>query len=198
GNPLQEEWITRHLPDLRVPVSIGVGGLFDHWAGNLVRAPHWIRRAGFEWLQILLQQPRKKWRRYMLGNPKFIARALAAARTERIAPPGAASTGLSRRHGRALAHEEVDAPGVRAGRTRRVRLVAIRHEGRPPRCTRPHLPRHRQGAAQPLRRGLHELRDTSALDCRVGPRALPRELHGVPRGGIGCAAWRAPGDARRR
>src|SRR5262249_1856969 len=35
GNPLQEEWITRHLPDLRVPVSIGVGGLFDHWAGNL-------------------------------------------------------------------------------------------------------------------------------------------------------------------
>ncbi|HKA28914.1 MAG TPA: WecB/TagA/CpsF family glycosyltransferase [Candidatus Binatia bacterium] len=96
GNPLQEEWITRHLPDLRVPVSIGVGGLFDHWAGNLVRAPHWIRRAGFEWLQILLQQPRKKWRRYMLGNPKFIARALAAARTERIAPPVAASTGFSR------------------------------------------------------------------------------------------------------
>jgi N-acetylglucosaminyldiphosphoundecaprenol N-acetyl-beta-D-mannosaminyltransferase len=73
GNPLQESWIHRHQNQLRVPVCIGVGGLFDHWAGNLQRAPTWVRRQGFEWLQLLLQQPHK-WRRYLLGNPKFIVR----------------------------------------------------------------------------------------------------------------------------
>ena len=94
GNPLQEEWIARHQPQLRVPVSIGVGGLFDHWAGNLVRAPRWVRRAGFEWLQILLQQPRKKWRRYVLGNPKFIARTLVTTRKESAGLAAGARHGL--------------------------------------------------------------------------------------------------------
>jgi N-acetylglucosaminyldiphosphoundecaprenol N-acetyl-beta-D-mannosaminyltransferase len=73
GNPKQEEWIHRHLPRLRVPVSIGVGGLFDHWAGTLQRAPRWVRDLGMEWAQLLMQQPHK-WRRYLLGNPKFVAR----------------------------------------------------------------------------------------------------------------------------
>ena len=79
GNPLQEQWIHDHRAALRVPVSIGVGGLFDHWGGNLRRAPLWVRRLGFEWLQILLQQPGRKWRRYLLGNPKFLARAFGTA-----------------------------------------------------------------------------------------------------------------------
>jgi len=78
GNPLQERWIAQHLAALRVPVSIGVGGLFDHWAGTLQRAPQWIRDCGMEWVHILVQQPHK-WRRYVLGNPKFVARALAEA-----------------------------------------------------------------------------------------------------------------------
>ena len=73
GNPKQERWIAAHLPVLRVPLSIGVGGLFDHWAGHLRRAPRWIRAAGLEWTQILMQQPHK-WRRYILGNPMFVAR----------------------------------------------------------------------------------------------------------------------------
>jgi N-acetylglucosaminyldiphosphoundecaprenol N-acetyl-beta-D-mannosaminyltransferase len=73
GNPLQEHWLHRHRHRIRVPVSVGVGGLFDHWGGNLTRAPLWVRRQGFEWLQLLLQQPHK-WRRYVLGNPKFLFR----------------------------------------------------------------------------------------------------------------------------
>ncbi len=73
GNPLQERWIHGYLPELRVPLSIGVGGLFDHWAGNLKRAPGWVRYLGIEWLQILLQQPHK-WRRYLIGNWLFLAR----------------------------------------------------------------------------------------------------------------------------
>ena len=79
GNPLQETWIHRHLKELRVPLAIGVGGLFDHWAGNIRRAPRWVRKLGYEWLQLLLQQPHK-WRRYLLGNPKFVYRMLRDAR----------------------------------------------------------------------------------------------------------------------
>ena len=73
GNPLQEEWIDQHQGQLRVPVCVGVGGLFDHWAGNIERAPAWVRRQGFEWFHLMLQQPHK-WRRYLLGNPKFLLR----------------------------------------------------------------------------------------------------------------------------
>jgi N-acetylglucosaminyldiphosphoundecaprenol N-acetyl-beta-D-mannosaminyltransferase len=79
GNPHQERWIHRALPRLRVPVCIGVGGLFDYWAGQLRRAPLWMRRLGFEWCHILLHQP-VKWRRYLVGNPKFVVRALINAR----------------------------------------------------------------------------------------------------------------------
>ena len=71
GNPKQETWIHENKHKLSVPVCIGVGGLFDHWGGNLTRAPRWVRRLGYEWLQLLIQQP-KKWRRYLIGNPKFI------------------------------------------------------------------------------------------------------------------------------
>ncbi|MEE8312229.1 MAG: WecB/TagA/CpsF family glycosyltransferase [Candidatus Binatia bacterium] len=78
GNPLQERWIHDHLDELRVPLSVGVGGLFDHWGGSLERAPLWVRRMGVEWLQILLQQPHK-WRRYLIGNWKFLARVPRAA-----------------------------------------------------------------------------------------------------------------------
>jgi N-acetylglucosaminyldiphosphoundecaprenol N-acetyl-beta-D-mannosaminyltransferase len=73
GNPLQEVWIDRNLDRLERGVAVGVGGLFDHLAGNLRRAPQWVRSAGCEWMQILLQQP-YKWRRYVLGNPVFIYR----------------------------------------------------------------------------------------------------------------------------
>lgn len=85
GNPIQETWIDRHRESLRGIVAIGVGGLFDHWGGNLVRAPLWVRRLGMEWVQILLQQPGRKWRRYVLGNPRFLVRALRSRSTSRPA-----------------------------------------------------------------------------------------------------------------
>ncbi len=89
GNPLQERWISDHLSSLRVPVSIGVGGLFDHWAGNLRRAPLWVRRLGIEWMQILLQQPGRKWKRYLLGNPKFLLRSLRSRNADLAEGAGA-------------------------------------------------------------------------------------------------------------
>jgi len=75
GNPLQETWIHENAASLRCDLCIGVGGLFDHLAGRLQRAPRWMRRAGIEWVHILLGQPHK-WRRYLIGNPLFLARAL--------------------------------------------------------------------------------------------------------------------------
>lgn len=75
GNPLQERWIHENAASLRCDVCMGVGGLFDHWSGRLRRAPLWMRRLGIEWVQILLQQP-SKWRRYLLGNPIFVFRAV--------------------------------------------------------------------------------------------------------------------------
>lgn len=83
GNPRQEIWIDTHRRRLRVPIAIGVGGLFEHWAGNLKRAPLWMRRQGLEWLQLLLQQPHK-WRRYLIGNPKFVVRMISQAARDRF------------------------------------------------------------------------------------------------------------------
>ena len=74
GNPLQENWVHRNRHRLRVPVCIGVGGLYDYWAGNVSRAPKWLRRLGHEWLWRLYQQPGLKARRYLIGNPLFLAR----------------------------------------------------------------------------------------------------------------------------
>jgi N-acetylglucosaminyldiphosphoundecaprenol N-acetyl-beta-D-mannosaminyltransferase len=76
GNPIQERWIMRNLLRLEVPVCMGVGGLFDFWAGNVRRAPRWIRRMGQEWAWRLVEQPRQKARRYLIGNPLFLARVL--------------------------------------------------------------------------------------------------------------------------
>jgi N-acetylglucosaminyldiphosphoundecaprenol N-acetyl-beta-D-mannosaminyltransferase len=76
GNPLQEQWIDRHRRELDVRLCMGTGGLFDHWAGNLRRAPRWVRALGCEWVQLLLQQPHKA-RRYLIGNPLFLWRMMA-------------------------------------------------------------------------------------------------------------------------
>jgi N-acetylglucosaminyldiphosphoundecaprenol N-acetyl-beta-D-mannosaminyltransferase len=75
GNPLQELWIHRNSSKLRCDLCMGVGGLFDHLSGRLKRAPSWMRRAGIEWVDIVVRQPHK-WRRYLVGNPLFITRAL--------------------------------------------------------------------------------------------------------------------------
>ncbi len=76
GNPLQERWIHQHRHELKVPVCMGIGGLFEFWAENVSRAPQWLRRLGHEWIWRLCQQPRDKAKRYLLGNPRFLMRVL--------------------------------------------------------------------------------------------------------------------------
>jgi N-acetylglucosaminyldiphosphoundecaprenol N-acetyl-beta-D-mannosaminyltransferase len=77
GNPVQERWIGDHLDRIEASLCLGIGGLFDFWAGNVSRAPVWLRKIGHEWIWRLFQQPRDKARRYLLGNPLFLARIAA-------------------------------------------------------------------------------------------------------------------------
>lgn len=88
GNPLQEKWIARYRDDLGVPLCVGVGGLFDFWAEKFGRAPAWLRRLGHEWIWRLLQDPRTKARRYLLGNPLFLWRAVRDAWWQPRVHPG--------------------------------------------------------------------------------------------------------------
>lgn len=76
GAPLQERWIQAHAAATGATVVIGVGGLFDYYAGNIPRAPLWMRRSGLEWLFRLLQEPRRLARRYLVGNWVFMMRVI--------------------------------------------------------------------------------------------------------------------------
>lgn len=69
GAPAQDLWIARNLARTGAAVGIGVGGVFDYLVGVTRRAPHWVRRLGFEWLQRLIRQPHR-WRR-QLALPHF-------------------------------------------------------------------------------------------------------------------------------
>lgn len=71
--PKQEKWAYSHLNRLNVHCHIGtIGAVFDFFAGTIKRAPERWQRAGLEWLYRLLSEPRRMWRRYFIGNAKFI------------------------------------------------------------------------------------------------------------------------------
>jgi exopolysaccharide biosynthesis WecB/TagA/CpsF family protein len=74
GAPLQEEWIDMHSNRISASVIMGVGGLFDFYSGNIPRSPIWIREIGMEWVYRLFQEPKRMWKRYILGNPLFLSR----------------------------------------------------------------------------------------------------------------------------
>lgn len=74
GVPTQEKWIARLRDRLDVPVCMGVGGLFDFYSGSIPRAPKWMRSLGIEWVWRLSMEPRRMWRRYIVGNVMFIVR----------------------------------------------------------------------------------------------------------------------------
>jgi N-acetylglucosaminyldiphosphoundecaprenol N-acetyl-beta-D-mannosaminyltransferase len=72
GSPKQEQWIAANLAFTGVRFALGVGGSFDHLSGRAQRAPRWMQRSGLEWLHRLAQEPRRLWRRYLIGNSAFI------------------------------------------------------------------------------------------------------------------------------
>ena len=74
GHPRQEQWIDAYAAELKVPLTMAVGGLFAYWGNGLKRASKLSRQLGFEWLEIMVQQPHKM-RRYLLGGPKYLFEA---------------------------------------------------------------------------------------------------------------------------
>jgi N-acetylglucosaminyldiphosphoundecaprenol N-acetyl-beta-D-mannosaminyltransferase len=71
GAPKQERWMAEHRDRLDAAILIGVGAAFDFHTGRLDRAPAWMQRSGLEWSYRLAKEPRRLWRRYLLGIPRF-------------------------------------------------------------------------------------------------------------------------------
>jgi N-acetylglucosaminyldiphosphoundecaprenol N-acetyl-beta-D-mannosaminyltransferase len=72
GAPKQEYWMYDHGRKLGPSVLIGVGGSFELVTGIVRRAPRWLQAIGFEWLHRLCMEPRRLWRRYLIGNLQFL------------------------------------------------------------------------------------------------------------------------------
>ena len=88
GTPKQD-WESARLAALVPAVFCAVGAAFDFVAGTKRQAPLWMRRSGLEWLHRLATEPRRLWRRYLLGNVRFlhaVARQGLRSRTGRPRP----------------------------------------------------------------------------------------------------------------
>lgn len=71
--PKQEKWTYSHWNELNINCHVGtIGAVFDFYAGTVKRAPLWWQRHGLEWLYRLLKEPRRMWRRYLIGNTLFL------------------------------------------------------------------------------------------------------------------------------
>ena len=72
NSPKKEIFLNRYKSIIEVNFIMGVGGSFDVIAGLTKRAPIWMQNAGLEWFYRLIQEPGRMWRRYVIGNAKFI------------------------------------------------------------------------------------------------------------------------------
>lgn len=76
GMPLQERWLSETRDLLAAKVVLTGGAVFDYISGELHRGPQWMNDHGLEWLARLLIEPRRLWKRYIIGNPLFMWRVL--------------------------------------------------------------------------------------------------------------------------
>jgi N-acetylglucosaminyldiphosphoundecaprenol N-acetyl-beta-D-mannosaminyltransferase len=76
GMPLQEKWLMENWSRVDANIALTGGAVFDYLSGELRRAPAWMTSHGFEWLGRLFIEPRRLYKRYLLGNPLFITRVL--------------------------------------------------------------------------------------------------------------------------
>lgn len=71
--PKQEKWTYSHWDELNIHCHVGtIGAVFDFFAGTYRRAPRWWQEHSLEWLYRLVKEPRRMWRRYVIGNPLFL------------------------------------------------------------------------------------------------------------------------------
>lgn len=71
GTPRQDQFVAAYADSLQSTL-VAVGAAFDFHAGHKAQAPGWMQRAGLEWLFRLVSEPRRLWRRYLVGNPVFL------------------------------------------------------------------------------------------------------------------------------
>lgn len=76
GMPLQEQWLVENWHRVAVNVALPAGAALDYVSGSLQRAPAWMTDHGLEWLGRMLIEPGRLWKRYVVGNPVFLARVL--------------------------------------------------------------------------------------------------------------------------
>jgi len=71
--PKQKKWAYRHWNELHIHCHCGtIGAVFDFFAGTMERAPMWWQEHSLEWLYRLIKEPKRMWRRYIIGNTLFI------------------------------------------------------------------------------------------------------------------------------
>lgn len=71
--PKQEKWVYKHWDKLNIHCHVGtIGAVFDFYAGTSKRAPIWWQNHSLEWLYRLIKEPKRMWKRYLIGNPLFI------------------------------------------------------------------------------------------------------------------------------
>ena len=78
GVPKQEEWTKQNFDKLNAKIIWMGGGFLDTLSGTKKRCPYWLGRIGFEWIFRFMQEPRRLWKRYLIGNPMYILRILRA------------------------------------------------------------------------------------------------------------------------
>ena len=71
-SPKKENFALRFAQTADGCIMLGIGGVLDIEAGMISRAPKWMQNLGLEWLYRLLQEPKRMWKRYLLGNIEFI------------------------------------------------------------------------------------------------------------------------------
>lgn len=72
SSPNKEYWLADNINDIDIPFCMGVGGSFDVIAGKTTRAPKWMQDIGLEWFYRFIQEPKRMWKRYLVGNSTFI------------------------------------------------------------------------------------------------------------------------------
>ncbi len=72
STPKQDKWIFNNKKYLKIKLAIGVGAAFDFFSGKTNRAPIWMQKIGLEWFYRFIQEPKRMWKRYLIGNLIFI------------------------------------------------------------------------------------------------------------------------------
>lgn len=83
GAPKQELWMAEHKEKIHDTVMLGVGAGFDFLAGTLKKAPKWMEQASLEWMFRLMMEPKRLWKRYIVGGVKFFYYSISSRKNSK-------------------------------------------------------------------------------------------------------------------